>query len=68
MFSELVSSLLLEVSRSFEGLEILLRSSEHFLPFAPSSGNHVRAWQQQGTGAWFFAISKEQNISTHHSL
>ncbi|CAO1614348.1 unnamed protein product [Parajaminaea phylloscopi] len=29
-------------------------------------GNHIRAWQQAGTGAWFLALSKEQNITKHH--
>lgn len=31
-------------------------------------GNHIRAWQQQGTGAWFFAASKEENVTKHHMI
>lgn len=31
-------------------------------------GNHIRAWQQQGTGAWWLALSKEQNVTTHHMI
>ncbi|CAO1639023.1 unnamed protein product [Sympodiomycopsis kandeliae] len=31
-------------------------------------GNHIRAWQQQGTGAWFLALSHEQNVTQHHDI
>ncbi|PWN42578.1 hypothetical protein IE81DRAFT_323341 [Ceraceosorus guamensis] len=31
-------------------------------------GNHIRVWQQQGTGAWFFAASEEENVSKHHKI
>ncbi|PWN53948.1 hypothetical protein IE53DRAFT_383525 [Violaceomyces palustris] len=31
-------------------------------------GNHIRAWQQQGTGAWFLAASKEENLQEHHMI
>lgn len=31
-------------------------------------GNHLRAWQQQGTGAWFFACSVEQNVTKKHNI
>ncbi|KAN0065087.1 hypothetical protein ACQY0O_001583 [Thecaphora frezii] len=31
-------------------------------------GNHFRAWQQQGTGAWFLATSREKNATTNHDL
>ncbi|SPO41135.1 uncharacterized protein PSFLO_06617 [Pseudozyma flocculosa] len=31
-------------------------------------GNHFRAWQQQGTGAWFLATSKEQNVARKHMI
>ncbi|EST04830.1 hypothetical protein PSEUBRA_006137 [Kalmanozyma brasiliensis GHG001] len=31
-------------------------------------GNHVRAWQQQGSGAWFLATSKEEKLSKHHMI
>ncbi|PWN26448.1 hypothetical protein BDZ90DRAFT_233089 [Jaminaea rosea] len=31
-------------------------------------GNHIRAWQQQGTGAWFLALSKEKDVTSHHDV
>lgn len=31
-------------------------------------GNHIRAWQQQGTGAWFLAVSKEKDATKHHMI
>lgn len=31
-------------------------------------GNHIRAWQQQGTGAWFLAVSKEEDATKHHMV
>lgn len=31
-------------------------------------GNHIRVWQQMGTGAWFFAASKEEDVSKHHMI
>ena len=31
-------------------------------------GNHVRIWQQQGTGAWFLAASEEMNVRKHHMI
>ncbi|PWN37368.1 uncharacterized protein FA14DRAFT_115623, partial [Meira miltonrushii] len=31
-------------------------------------GNHIRAWQQQGTGAWFLAASREENVTKHHMI
>ncbi|UZJ51296.1 hypothetical protein CBS101457_000616 [Exobasidium rhododendri] len=31
-------------------------------------GNHVRCWQQAGTGAWFLAASKEQNVTQQHDI
>lgn len=35
-------------------------------------GNHFRAWKQNGTmadtGAWFLAVSKEQDSSKHHMI
>ena len=31
-------------------------------------GNHIRAWQQQGSGAWFLATSKEMDASKNHMI
>ncbi|SJX62619.1 uncharacterized protein SRS1_13409 [Sporisorium reilianum f. sp. reilianum] len=31
-------------------------------------GNHIRAWQQQGSGAWFLATSKEETASKSHMI
>lgn len=31
-------------------------------------GNHFRAWQQQASGAWFLATSKEQTASKNHMI
>lgn len=31
-------------------------------------GNHIRAWQQQGSGAWFLATSREETASKHHMI
>ncbi|SPO27328.1 uncharacterized protein UTRI_10445 [Ustilago trichophora] len=31
-------------------------------------GNHIRAWQQQGSGAWFLATSREQDASKNHMI
>ncbi|KAJ9480314.1 hypothetical protein PHBOTO_003565 [Pseudozyma hubeiensis] len=31
-------------------------------------GNHIRAWQQQGSGAWFLATSKEMTASKNHMI
>lgn len=31
-------------------------------------GNHIRAWQQQGSGAWFLATSREENASKNHMI
>lgn len=31
-------------------------------------GNHIRAWQQQGTGAWFLAVSREEDVSKKHMI
>ncbi|KAJ1023575.1 hypothetical protein NDA16_003192 [Ustilago loliicola] len=31
-------------------------------------GNHIRAWQQQGSGAWFLATSREEDASKNHMI
>lgn len=31
-------------------------------------GNHIRAWQQQGTGAWFLAASSEMDATKNHMI
>ncbi|GAC94465.1 hypothetical protein PHSY_002036 [Pseudozyma hubeiensis SY62] len=31
-------------------------------------GNHIRAWQQQGSGAWFLATSKEMTATKSHMI
>ncbi|TKY86243.1 hypothetical protein EX895_005068 [Sporisorium graminicola] len=31
-------------------------------------GNHIRAWQQQASGAWFLATSKEETASKNHMI
>lgn len=31
-------------------------------------GNHIRAWQQMGSGAWFLAASKEEDVLEQHTI
>lgn len=31
-------------------------------------GNHIRAWQQQASGAWFLAVSKEEDATKNHMI
>ena len=31
-------------------------------------GNHIRAWQQEGSGAWFLATSKEMDANKNHMI
>lgn len=31
-------------------------------------GNHIRAWQQQGSQAWFLATSREEDASKNHMI
>ncbi|SNX85420.1 uncharacterized protein MEPE_04129 [Melanopsichium pennsylvanicum] len=31
-------------------------------------GNHIRAWQQQGSGAWFLATSREMDANKNHMI
>lgn len=31
-------------------------------------GNHFRFWQQDGTKAWFLAVSQEENLLEHHTI
>lgn len=37
-----------------------------------AGGNHFRVWRQNGTeadtGAWFLAVSKEENLFKHHTI
>ncbi len=34
----------------------------------PFGGNHLRGWKQNQTGAWFLAVSEEENITTGHRI
>lgn len=33
-----------------------------------AGGHHFRAWKQDGSGAWFLGVSKEENSSKHHKI
>ena len=47
---------------------------QHYFPIwgtcweSLAGGNHFRAWQQQDTGAWFLAVSKEKYVGDHHQI
>lgn len=33
-----------------------------------AGGNHFRVWKQQGTGAWFLAVSEERSVAHKHTI